>query len=158
MYSTYNAETLEKLIDTVHQICNTTSFHERLFAGQQISLPLRSFTRITALFNQLITLLKSRTGQIHLILSGMTQLHIYARAIRVLTKGYLSISLITPLKLKEILNEVKVVIRKTNPDYDLVVDILHLYYDMKLVTFGIDKERNLIYNFHYLYNYICNKL
>ena len=55
--------------------------------------------------------------------------------------------LITPLKLKEILREVKVAIRKTNPDYDLVIGKLHLYYDMKLVTFGIDKERNLIIQF-----------
>ena len=37
--------------------------------------------------------------------------------------------------------------RKTNPDFDLVIDTLHLYYDMKLVTFGIDTERNLIIQF-----------
>ena len=42
MYGIYNAETLEKLIDTVHKIHNTISFHERLFAGQQSSLILRS--------------------------------------------------------------------------------------------------------------------
>ena len=34
MYSVYDAETLEKLIDTVHKMHNTTSSHERLFAGQ----------------------------------------------------------------------------------------------------------------------------
>ena len=34
MYGVYNAETLEKLINTVHNIHNTTSSHERLFAGQ----------------------------------------------------------------------------------------------------------------------------
>ena len=33
MYGIYNAETLEKLINTVHNIHNTTSSHERLFAG-----------------------------------------------------------------------------------------------------------------------------
>ena len=42
MYGIYNAETLEKLINTVHNIHNTTSSHERLFAGQQSSLMLRS--------------------------------------------------------------------------------------------------------------------
>ena len=77
----------------------------------------------------------------------ITQLCIYTTAIRVLAKGYLPISLITPLKLKEILREVKTVIRKTNPDYDLVIERLHLYFNMKLVTFGIDKERNLIIQF-----------
>ena len=34
MYGIYNAETLEKLIKTVHGIHNTTSSHERLFAGE----------------------------------------------------------------------------------------------------------------------------
>ena len=77
----------------------------------------------------------------------ITQLDIYATAIRVLAKGYLLISLIKPLKLKEIVNEVKIMIRKTNPDYNLVIERLLLYYDMKLVTFGIDKERNLIMQF-----------
>ena len=41
MYGIYNAETLEKLINTVHNIHNTTSLYERLFAGQQASLMLR---------------------------------------------------------------------------------------------------------------------
>ena len=34
MFSAYSAETLEKLITTVHNIHNTISSHERLFAGQ----------------------------------------------------------------------------------------------------------------------------
>ena len=50
-----------------------------------------------------------------------------ALAIRILAKGYLPILLVTPSKLREILNEVKAVIRKTNPDYDLVIHRLHLY-------------------------------
>ena len=35
MYGISNAETLEKLINTVHCIHNFTSPNERLFAGQQ---------------------------------------------------------------------------------------------------------------------------
>ena len=34
-----------------------------------------------------------------------------------------------------------------SPDYDLVLDRLHLYYDMPLVTFGIDKDINLVIQF-----------
>ena len=34
MYGIYNAEILEKLITTVHNIHNTNSLHEKLFAGQ----------------------------------------------------------------------------------------------------------------------------
>ena len=35
----------------------------------------------------------------------------------------------------------------TNPDYDLVLDRLHLYYDMLLETFSIDKDMTLIIQF-----------
>ena len=64
-----------------------------------------------------------------------------------LAKGYLPISLITPLKLKEILASVKETLIQANPDYDIVIKWLHLYYDMKLVTLGIDRKRNLIIQF-----------
>ena len=53
----------------------------------------------------------------------ITQLHIYACAIRILAKGCLTISIITPIKLKEIPSMVKNTVRKTNPDYDLASTI-----------------------------------
>ena len=64
-----------------------------------------------------------------------------------LAKGYLPNTLIIPAKLQEILIEVKKTLQITNPDYDLVRDRLHLYYDMPLITFGNDKNMNLIIQF-----------
>ena len=49
--------------------------------------------------------------------------------------------------MQEILIELKKTLQITNPDYDLVIDRLHLYYDMLLITFGIDKNKNLIIQF-----------
>ena len=77
----------------------------------------------------------------------ITQLHIYATSIRILAKGCLPILLITPSKLKEILTKVRNCHKETNPDYNLVIEKLHLYYDIMLVTFGIGKDRNLIMQF-----------
>ena len=68
-------------------------------------------------------------------------LKLYSRAIRVLSKGYLPISLLPPSKLEKILNEVRIAIVKSNKDYDLVLTRLYLYYDMKLVTFGIRQPK-----------------
>ena len=51
----------------------------------------------------------------------LTQLHIHAKAIRILAKGYLPILPLTLIKVKEILETVKTTIQKTNPDYDLVL-------------------------------------
>ena len=75
------------------------------------------------------------------------EMKLYSRAIRVLSKGYLPISLLPPPKLEKILNEVRIAIVKSNKDYDLVLTRLYLYYDMKLVTFRIDSQRNLIVQF-----------
>ena len=77
----------------------------------------------------------------------ITQLHIYTKAMRILAKGNLPISLITPYKLQEIINSIKETLIKNNPDYDIVIKRFHLYYNMELVTFGIDKDRNLIIQF-----------
>ena len=75
------------------------------------------------------------------------ELKSYSKAIRILSKGYLSITLITPSKLEVILQQVQLAITKTKQDYKIVMNRLYMYYDMKLVTFGIDYQKNLIIHF-----------
>ena len=92
IYGIYNAETLEKLINTVHHIHNTTFSHERLFAGQQSPLTLRSlYANSLCLHHYSInSLLYLRTVQekyISLYRELITQLHIYTTSIRILAKG-----------------------------------------------------------------------
>ena len=77
----------------------------------------------------------------------LEELKLYSRAIRILSKGYLPISLIPLSKPEKILSEVRIAITKSKKDYDLVLTRLYLYYDMKLVTFGIDNQWNLIVQF-----------
>ena len=146
MYGIYNTETLEKLINTVHNIHNTTSSHERWFVGQHSSITLKSLhSHPLGLHNYSInSLLYLRIIQdkyIMLYRDLISQLCIYASVIRILAKGYLQNTLITPYKLKEILSEVIKTLRVTNPNYDLVIDRLHLYYDIQLVPFGIDSNK-----------------
>ena len=100
MYGIYNTETLEKLINTAHNIHNTTSSHERLFVGQHSSLTLISlYAHSLGLHHYSInSLLYLRTIQdkyIALYMELITQLHIYASAIRTLAKGYLPNTLVT---------------------------------------------------------------
>ena len=57
----------------------------------------------------------------------ITQLQIYAKAMRILANGNLPISLITPYKLQEIIDLVKDTLIKSNPGYDIVIKRLHLY-------------------------------
>ena len=77
----------------------------------------------------------------------IVQLKSWSKAIRILSKGYLSISLIPPSRLEEILKQVKLALAKTNKDYELVLNRLYWYYDMKLVMFSIDNQNNIIIQF-----------
>ena len=152
MYGVYNTETLEKLIKTVHNIHNTTTSHKRLFAGQLNPSVFKTlYVHYLGLHHYSINLLLYLTSihdkYIYLYRELISQLCMYASAIRILAKGYLPNTLITLEKSQGILNEVGKALGVTSPDYDLVIDRLHLYYDMQLATFGIDKERNLIIQF-----------
>ena len=152
MYGIYNVETLEKLITTVHEIHNATSSHEKLFAGEHDhslfrihyidTLGMQQYATNSLLFLRII-----QDKYISLYRELITQLHTYILAIRVLAKGYLPNTLLSPKKLQEILSEVKNSLLITNPDYTLVLDRLHLYYDMQLVTVGIDSDMNLVIEF-----------
>ena len=77
----------------------------------------------------------------------INELKSYSKAIRVLSNGYLPITVITPSKLEASLQQVQLAITKSNQDYEIILSGLHLYYDMKLVTFGIDYQKNLIIQF-----------
>ena len=127
MYGIYNAETSEKLIKTVQTIHNVTSFHEKLSAGEHNPTIFR-LLYMNALgiqqyaFNSLLFLTVVQDKYISLYKELITQLRSYVSVIRVLAKGYLPTTLITPSKLLEILAEVKKSLQKTNPDYTLVLE------------------------------------
>ena len=148
MYGVYNAESLEKLIKTVHTLHSRQSIYEKLFAGQ-ITKAHEYYSQMQGdhgvqhyVINSMLYLRTIKDKYIELYKKFISQLHMYTKAIRILAKGYLPISLVKPLKLQEILVLVKETLSKTNPDYDIVIKRLYLYYNIKFITFGTDKKRN----------------
>ena len=124
MYGVYNVETLENLRNTVHNMHNSTIEIDRLFAGElkaaytwYINAPNMQEHAI----DSLLYLRTVRDKYIQRYKEFMTQLCIQAKAIIILAKGYLPILLITPIKLKEILEAVKTTVQRTNPDDDLLI-------------------------------------
>ena len=97
--------------------------------------------------NSVLFLTTVRENYVKMYERFIEELKTYSKAIRILSKGYLPIYLLPPSKLERILSEVRKAITKSNKDYDLVLTRLYLYYDMKLVTFGIYNKRNLIVQF-----------
>ena len=150
MYDVYNSETLTDLIDTVHRMQNFTTWNEKTFTGK-----LHDWMEIYAqdegvhnyAINSVLFLTTVREKYVEMYERFIEELKLYSKAIRVLSKGYLPISLLPLSKLEKILKEVRIAIAKSKKDYNLVLMRLYLYYDMKLVTFGIDNQRNLIVQF-----------
>ena len=150
MYGVYNVDTLEKLIQMVHKMNNRSVWYEKLYAGQ-VNNWFEKYSASQGInYYAIHSLLYLRTIQekyIKMYERFVNQLKEYSSAIRILSKGYLPISLLPPSKLAKILQEVKQVLLKTNKNYGLVIKGMYKYYDMKLVTFGIDRDRNLIIQF-----------
>ena len=92
MYGSYNVETLENLINTVHHIHNVTTPYEKLFAGQQgtgllhpvyINMQGSQHYSITSL--PYLRLVNEK--YVLMYKEFITQLHIYTNAIRILANG-----------------------------------------------------------------------
>ena len=89
----YITETLERLINTVQEIHNVTSSHEKLFAGEYNPALFRILYMDTLgiqqyAINSLLFLRVIQDKYISLYRELITQLCTYASAIRVLAKGY----------------------------------------------------------------------
>ena len=125
MYGVYNSDTLKDLIDTVHRMQNFNTWKEKTFAGKLHDW-MNIYSRDEGVHNNAIKLsiiFDYSTREIcKLYKRSIDKLKLYSRAIRVLSKGYLPISLLPPFKLEMILNEVRIAIAKSNKDYDLVFD------------------------------------
>ena len=146
MYGVYNSDTLKDLIDTVHRMQNFTTWNEKTFAGKLhdwMELYSQDEGVCNSVINSILFLTTVWEKYVRMYERFIEELKLYSRAIRVLSKGYLPISLLPPSKLEKILSEVRIAIAKSNKDYDLVLTTLYLYCDMKLVTFVLDNQRNL---------------
>ena len=133
MYCVYNSDTLTELIDRVHMMQNITMWRERTFAGrlnQWFEMYLHQEGVHHYALNSVLYLISVREKYVKMYERFIEELCIYSKAIRILSKGYLVISLLPPSKLERILSEVRVAIAKTNKDYDLVLTRLYLYYDI----------------------------
>ena len=71
--------------------------------------------------NSLLYLRTLREKYVKMYEESITQLCMYAKAIRILSNRYLPISLLLPSKLPDILGDIKKAIWITNPDYYIVI-------------------------------------
>ena len=129
MYGVYNSDTLTNLIDTVHRMQNFTTWNEKTSAGKLhdwMELYSQDEDICNYAINSVLFLTMVREKYVKMYERFIEELKLYSKVIRVLSKGYLPISLLPPSKLEIILKEVRLAIAKSNKDYDLVLTRLIL--------------------------------
>ena len=85
-----------------------------------------------------------REKYIRLYEALVTELKLLLRSIAILSKGYLPPQLFPPTTLVDISQKAISMINKRNPDYVLALPHITDYYDMRLVTFGLDDQGKLV--------------
>ena len=104
MCGVYNSDTLTELIDTVHRMHNCSMWRERTFTGrlnQWLELHLHQVDVGHYAINSILILTLIREKYVKMYERFLEQLKMYSIVIRILSKGYLPISLLPPIKIRE---------------------------------------------------------
>ena len=103
---------------------NTSTWRERTFAGklnQWLELYLNQEGIGHYAINSILFLTLIREKYVKMY-DFLEQLKMYSKVIRILSKGYLPITLLPLSKLEGILDELRMALSKANKDYDIVFD------------------------------------
>ena len=148
MYGCYTVETLGKVIQTVNSLHHRQTQLEEVFAKIQSGhvdevIYAISFNFDLHLYMKLVE--EEHVNQYQLLEKAS---HDLLKGIVTLGLGKLPRELVSDTRLCTMLKEVRFMIRKHFPDYELADNSILHYCDMKLVTFSIDREtHSLIISF-----------
>ena len=153
VYGKYNVAQLQDIVSTVNGLQNRTMQLEKLLTGKDM------YTLQTAhMMNDIsgrMTLIHKMNLYVHSVLERQIRLYewlqVYLKdllnAIGTLSTGHLPPFLFPPTVLENITTNALVMVQKTHPNFVLAIKHLTEYYDMKLATFGVDTEGNMIVAF-----------
>ena len=102
-----NTETLENLVKTLHALHSRQTLYESFFAGKTLAA-YKSYSQMHGshgiqhyAVNSILYLRTIKDKYIEIYNEFISQLCMYTKAVRILAKSYLPISLITPLNCKK---------------------------------------------------------
>ena len=152
LYGKYNLDSLEKIVHTINHLGDRVPM-ESLLMGNDSLVTKEQFLHV----NSIGRLLFANKLNIYLTTVQETQLRLYDELERVLkiflsaaetlSKGYLPASLFPPSVLRNITSSALKMVQKKNPDYVLTIKHVTEYYDMKMVTFGVNDGVELVVAF-----------
>ena len=148
LYGEYDTDSTISIVKMLDNLDNRSSTMEKWLEGQSkiwvqnfyetYSGPL-VYSHLTQLY-----LASLREKYIRLYEALDTELKLLLRSIAILSKGYLPPQLFPPSTLVGISQKSLAMIQAKNPGYVLALTHITDYYDMRLVTFGLDDQGRLV--------------
>ena len=148
MYGDYNIQTTDGIIKLLGNLNNRTAFLEEMLNGK-IKGVMDKYLKETSgyeIYSHQLNLYVQAMRERYLRVPEnlIQELRLLLRSIAILSKGYLPPQLFSPTDLVKISLAALKMIQKRHPDYVLAIPQASSYYDMRLVTFGIDEQDRLV--------------
>ena len=153
LYGKYNVAQLQDIVSTVNGLRYGTPQIEKLLTGQDMHT-LQSAHMIPDITGRM-TFMHKLNLYVHSVLERQIRLYEWLLqhlgelldSIGILSTGHLPPPLFPPTVLKNIIDNAIKLVHKLHPDYVLAIGHVTAYYDMKLATFGVDEDNNMIIAF-----------
>ena len=153
LYGKYNLDSLEKIVHTINHFGDRVHHMESLLMGNNPLLTKEQFLHVNfigrLLFANKLNIYLTTVQETHLRIYDELEriLKVFLSAAETLSKGYLPASLFPPSVLCNITSSALAMVQKKNPDYVLTIKPVTEYYDMKMVTFGVNDGIELVVAF-----------
>ena len=153
LYGKYNVEKLQDIVMTVNSLQNRTLSIERLLTGQDMHT--LQVAHMAPDVVRRMTFIHKLNLYVHGVLERQIRLYEWLLchlqglldSTGTLSTGYLSPPLFPPTVLQNITANATDMVHRTHPDYALAIKHIIEYYDMKLVTFGLDSDGSMVVAF-----------
>ena len=148
MFGDYEIQTTDGMIKLLGNLNNRTLYLEKIITGQDPNAAknyLRDTMRGTEIFSHQVQMYMQAMRERYLRVPEnlINELRLLLRSIAILSRGYLPPQLFSPTDIVRISQAALSMIKIKHPDYVLAIPQASSYYNMRLVTFGIDENDRL---------------
>ena len=149
MFGDYEILTTDGMIRLLGNLNNRTQYLEKIIIGKDPTTArnfLKNNLRGTEIFSHRVQMYMQAMRERYLRVPEnlISELRLLLRSIAILSRGYLPLQLFSPTDIVRISQAALSMIKNKHPDYVLAIPQASSYYDMRLITFGIDENDRLV--------------
>ena len=149
MFGDYDIQTTDGMIKLLGNLNNRTQYLENIITGKDPTTArnfLKNNLRGTEIFSHQVQMYMQAMRERYLRVPEnlISERRLLLRSIAILSRGYLPPQLFSPTDIVRISQAALSMIKNKHPDYVLAIPQASSYYDMRLVTFGIDEDDRLV--------------